>query len=301
MNIQSISKKSKLSFAMLLLFLATTNIASAQTFMHPRWKAKNADHTRIILVKITEESTIVRLQINAALSSICISSKSYITDSKGGDLLYIRKAYKIPPEKGINLFEQSDKQTELPFNKLITEDKPGITFLDLYFPRLKNDVSSFHFRSGDNGNYWHFFDIKLNRNIGVDNSIKSGSKGKEGNCLYIDNPGYVAKSGGFHITKVELCDTATILHFKLYLGMGAWFSVPSMSCIRDSKGGDYLFVTSAEGTNINEKYTAGNSDVEVFYRLFFPPIDKSVKKIDFKELNEGGNWSVYELDTDFED
>lgn len=289
---------------LLLVLFAISGTSMAQVFMNPRYKAKNAENVQLESIKITEEFTIFCFKVipknNTALY---VSSKTYITNSEGGDPLFIEKAtytQNVPTFQNgnISILSSTQTETELELNKPYYEFKqPLYPLFYFYFPKVGNQVKNINFRSGEDGNFWHFFEINISSNIGIDNSVKSGEKGKKGNCRFIESPGYMAKSGNFDITTVELCDTATILHFKVVLNQGAWFTVPAKSCIRDSKGGENLFVTLADGTNIGQKYTVDDLEGNVaFYRLYFPPIKKNVKNIDFREIE--GSWAVYELDVD---
>jgi hypothetical protein len=269
---------------MILLFFFSIS-ASAQMFMSPKYKAKNAKNVRLVSVQNIGEQTVVSLRpLPSPSPSVYISSETYIRSSEGGEPLFIQKV------EGYELDKRYDEIG------LLKKD------LKLYFPKIEQDVKVIDFRAGKEGNFWHFFEISVGTDIGIDLTVKSGNKGEDGNCRFIENPGYIAKSGGFGIPKIELCDTATILHFKVNIAPNGRFFVPAKSSIRDSNGGVDLFVTKAEGTKINEWISVGKSDGnEVYYKLFFPPIKRTVKKIDFREINNGGSWFVYELDTDVGD
>ena len=115
----------------------------------------------------------------------------------------------------------------------------------------------------------------------------------------ITYPRYAAKSmDSFDVYKIELTDSSTVLYFEV-MQRGGWVFVPAKSCIQPSNGGNVLYVRSAEGIRIGQKVTLENTG-KLFYKLIFPKIDEGVKKIDFKELNPGGNWSVFELEIDMD-
>ncbi|TNJ42574.1 TlpA family protein disulfide reductase [Tamlana fucoidanivorans] len=118
-------------------------------------------------------------------------------------------------------------------------------------------------------------------------------------CLFaqqksIDNPECGLNGIPGTITKIELNDSNTVLHFHIKVKPGIWISVPKKSFIQDVNNGEKLFVTKAEGIEIGVKHTMDESG-EVTYALYFPKLDESVKQIDFGEANEGGNWFVYNI------
>lgn len=110
----------------------------------------------------------------------------------------------------------------------------------------------------------------------------------------IENPEYGLSSLPGSITKIELLEDSTVLHFKIKHTPGNWISIPKGSCIINIENNDKLFVTKAEGIPLEERYTMPKSG-EVTYALYFPKLDTSVKKIDFTEDNEGGSWFVYDI------
>src|SRR5690606_31121313 len=61
--------------------------------------------------------------------------------------------------------------------------------------------------------------------------------------------------------------------------------------IQDSKGGDRLYVKRAEGIILNERHWTPESGLNK-YTLYFPPLGKGVKKIDFLEES----WKIFEID-----
>ncbi|GGA80208.1 thiol:disulfide interchange protein [Flavobacterium palustre] len=110
----------------------------------------------------------------------------------------------------------------------------------------------------------------------------------------IDKPDYGLSNIPGSITKIELTEEATILHFHIEYYPGQWIFIPKESYIQDVNGGDKIFATKTEGIPIGERYTITESG-EVNYQLYFPKLDKRVNKVDFGEANEGGNWSIYDI------
>lgn len=283
----------KIQMKMLSVILLLTTVApfplTAQVFEYPRKKASTTNQARIEKIEITDEQTIFTIEIfERSTRGIFISSKTHIIPSDGGDPLYIQ---------GID---------DLELDKMYADLNRKSKKYKFYFPKIDQDVSHINFRSGEEGNYWHFFEINITRiDLGVPNTVVSQSKGYNGSCFFIEKPGYTAKGGrNFEITKIELCEDETILHFTASLGGSRWVYIPEKSCIRDSRGGENLFVNYVESTMIaslpmDKKLTAEDIGVEeIEYQMHFPSIGRDVKKIDFREINKGGNWNAYELDVD---
>lgn len=110
----------------------------------------------------------------------------------------------------------------------------------------------------------------------------------------IENPEYRLSSIPGSITKIELLDTTTVLHFHIKTYPGRWVSIPNKTFIQDSNGGDQLFIIKAEGTKINKRHIIPESG-EIFYTLYFPKLNSNINTIDYGEANDGGNWSVYDI------
>ena len=110
----------------------------------------------------------------------------------------------------------------------------------------------------------------------------------------IDNPKHGMSTLPGNITKIELSDTATMLHFHVKYKPGRWISIPKKTFIQDVNGGEKLFVTKTEGIPLGEKYTIPESG-EVSYKLFFPGLDNAVSKFDYGEDNDRGTWFIYDI------
>ena len=96
------------------------------------------------------------------------------------------------------------------------------------------------------------------------------------------------------IQKIELHDTATVIHFKAFANAGYTFSIPAQTYIQPESENEKLFITSAEGLTIGAWENIGSTG-ESEYKLFFPAINESVSKFDYGEANEGGNWFIYDI------
>lgn len=274
------------SIIFITLITANSLIVNAQTILNPKISARSVSevYVQINQIELTDDRTTISFTVRQAEggSIIFIPEETYIVPSEGGEKLFLQKA------KGIEI------------NKKVTMSKNGRQSFKLYFPKIEKNVNKINYRGGNENNNWNFFEININPNITDAQSIilpektiinKDGKQWKS-----ITNPRYAAKSRNtFNIYKIELMDTATVLYFEV-TQRGGWISVPSESCIQPSNGGDVLYVKSAEGTIINKRRILNEDSGTLNYKLYFPKIDESVKKINFKELNKGGNWSVFEID-----
>lgn len=119
------------------------------------------------------------------------------------------------------------------------------------------------------------------------------------NCSFAQKIIYKPDSAGSNfsgiVTKVELTDTATILYFHMPGPVGFKFAIPKKTYIEDSEGaGNRLYLERWEGFDITKWITISNSD-GFRYKLFFPPISKDTKKINYGESNPEGHWYIYKL------
>jgi thiol-disulfide isomerase/thioredoxin len=110
----------------------------------------------------------------------------------------------------------------------------------------------------------------------------------------IDKPDYGFSNLPGKLTKIELTDSATIIHFYVKYPTGRWIFIPKESYIQDVNGGEKYFVIKTEGIPMGERYTMTESG-EVNYQLYFPKLSTTINKVDFGEANEGGSWSIYDI------
>ncbi|MEP5913794.1 MAG: hypothetical protein ABJ277_10005, partial [Flavobacteriaceae bacterium] len=109
-------------------------------------------------------------------------------------------------------------------------------------------------------------------------------------------PSYVNKNFSADITKVELRSTETVIHFKMRGPVGGWLLIPKKTYIENAYGnGNRMYITRSEGITLAKRHTISNGD-EIRYKLYFPPLEKGTKLINYGEANPGGNWFVYKLD-----
>ena len=109
---------------------------------------------------------------------------------------------------------------------------------------------------------------------------------------FIENPEYGLSKYPGEITKIEIQDTTTVLHFKIKKLRWGYFHILKESYIQDLSGDNKLFVTKVTGAKFKRNDFPPSG--EVTYQLYFPPIDKTAKTIDFGVEKERG-WHVYDI------
>ncbi len=111
----------------------------------------------------------------------------------------------------------------------------------------------------------------------------------------VENPKTgMSTASNVQLQKIESLSDATTLWFHVTYTPGQWISIPKMTYIQPVGSNEKLFIVSAEGISIDERFTVPGSG-EVSYKLVFPKIDAAVAKLDYGEANEGGTWFIYDI------
>lgn len=97
-----------------------------------------------------------------------------------------------------------------------------------------------------------------------------------------------------NIEKIETSDTATVFWCHVKFKPGNWISVPKETYIQPVGDKEKLYIKSAEGIPVGQRYTMPPSG-EVSYKLVFPKISTTAARLDFGEGNEGGTWFIYDI------
>lgn len=108
----------------------------------------------------------------------------------------------------------------------------------------------------------------------------------------IENPEYGYASYPGEITKIEIRDTTTVLHFKLKKLPWGYFHLHEESYIQDLSEGEKLFTIKLTGAKFKRNYFPKSG--EVVYQLYFPPLSKTVKTIEFGVEKKGGG-GIYDI------
>ncbi len=108
----------------------------------------------------------------------------------------------------------------------------------------------------------------------------------------IENPEYGFSTYPGEITKIEMRDTTTVLHFKIKTLPWGYFHLFQESYIQNLSGDNKLFVSKVTGANFKRNDFPPSG--EVMYQLYFPPLSNTVKTIDFGVEKERG-WRVHDI------
>ena len=101
----------------------------------------------------------------------------------------------------------------------------------------------------------------------------------------------VSNTTMIEIDKIEMTDSATILHFDAFL-TGGGIALNNFTFIRESGSDEKLMVTGSEGLNLNEPMTVQEPKT-ISFKMIFPPLRPGVTKIDFmEECSEPGCWKI---------
>jgi len=110
----------------------------------------------------------------------------------------------------------------------------------------------------------------------------------------IERPVYgFQNSTTLEIDKVELTDSATILHVDAYFHPNYWIRIDSATYIR-ANGKKYT-VKGSEGIVLHAEHWMPESG-EDHFKLIFPPIPKNTKSIDFIESDCADCFKIWDID-----
>ena len=101
----------------------------------------------------------------------------------------------------------------------------------------------------------------------------------------------VRNTSMIEIDKIEMSDSATILHIDAFSMAGSWIAIAGNTYIRESGSDEKLMITRTEGIDMNERMIIPESGTASF-QLFFPPLNPHVTKIDYLEDIEQGGWKI---------
>jgi hypothetical protein len=267
---------------LITILLISVNLLSAQRIVRqPRYSASSDQSVQIAKIEFSDLETTLELVIRKPEGSgILVSSKMYIQSSDGGKKLYVQKSEGIELEEEYYL-NKSNRKT-----------------IKLHFPALDKNVNRINLRSGEKGSNWQIFEIIVNPQFRNEVLPKPEIGYREANgkkWKYIINPKYAAQKGaGLKLVEIELKDTVTIVHFEYNGRPNNWIYIPSQTCIQAGNSKELLYVTGAEGITFDKKVFLESG--EIAYALHFPKLDKKVKTINFKEVNSGGNWFIFEIE-----
>jgi thiol-disulfide isomerase/thioredoxin len=99
----------------------------------------------------------------------------------------------------------------------------------------------------------------------------------------VERPAFdVRNSATLEIDRIEISDTATVLHINAFFNPKDWIAISGETYIRESGSSAKLPITRSEGINTDEQYRMPKSG-KASFRLFFPPLPAGVTRIDLIE------------------
>jgi thiol-disulfide isomerase/thioredoxin len=114
--------------------------------------------------------------------------------------------------------------------------------------------------------------------------------------VIIEHPRYgLGNVNYLSISQIELTEASTVLEFNAKPPQGGWIAIDENSYIQVVGDTTKLMLQRVEGVEFGRQYP-GAEFPELSYRLFFPPIDKSVTRIDFGELVSSNPWKIYDIE-----
>jgi thiol-disulfide isomerase/thioredoxin len=103
----------------------------------------------------------------------------------------------------------------------------------------------------------------------------------------------VRNTNTLEIDKIILNDTATILYIDAFFRPKDWIRIDDQTYLQ--AGDRKYIITGAEGIELSTEFYMPESG-ETSFVLFFPPIDRTLKKIDFVESDCDGCFKIYDVD-----
>lgn len=112
----------------------------------------------------------------------------------------------------------------------------------------------------------------------------------------IKNPRYgLGNVNYLTIDRIKLTEVATILTFTAKPPAGGWIAIDENSYIQVVGDTTKLMLLKAEGVEFGKQYPGAEFE-ELSYDLHFPPVDKTVARIDFGELVASNPWQIYDIE-----
>lgn len=112
----------------------------------------------------------------------------------------------------------------------------------------------------------------------------------------IKNPRYgLGNVNYLTIDRIKLTEAATILTFTAKPPSGGWIAIDENSYIQIVGDTTKLMLKKAEGVEFGKQYPGAEFE-ELSYDLHFPPVDKTVSRIDFGELVASNPWKIYDIE-----
>ena len=110
--------------------------------------------------------------------------------------------------------------------------------------------------------------------------------------ILIINPDYDnANTNRRQVSKIELTDSATIVHLDVYNRPNYWAKIESATTLRGNSGKLYKLLSSKDFELNKEVYMPENGNLTAI--LFFEPLDKNEKTVDY--IEDDSNSSDFQI------
>ena len=120
--------------------------------------------------------------------------------------------------------------------------------------------------------------------------------GAQGQTRVIEQPAFDTwNSTTLEIDRIELSDTATVFYVDAFFRPHYWIQIVKETTLQ-ADGKSYP-IRSAEGITLSEKFWMPDSGTASF-RLFFPPLPKGTRQVDFIEGNEERAFRIWGIRLD---
>jgi thiol-disulfide isomerase/thioredoxin len=108
----------------------------------------------------------------------------------------------------------------------------------------------------------------------------------------VERPAFIARNtNSLEIDKVELSDTATVLHIKAFYAPHNWIKIAPNSFLTDEKGKQYP-IRSTEGIELGKEFYMPDSGESAF-TMTFPPVASHAAAVDFSEGDFEGAFKIW--------
>jgi thiol-disulfide isomerase/thioredoxin len=97
------------------------------------------------------------------------------------------------------------------------------------------------------------------------------------------------------LNKIELLNSGTVLWFNIRVKPGVEFIIPKKTYIQPVGSNEKLFIISTDGIPLDKKITQP-AFCEMQYKLIFPKVDPSVRKLDYGEAIDYGKLFIYNIE-----
>ena len=251
--------KKTLFFLLLCLLISSCEQKRLDIVENPRIDSNSSASLEIEKIEFSDDASVFHFLARGNSDDwFTIVKETYIKKSGDQERLLVKSA------EGINLDE----------NTVFSES--GEHRFTLTFPPLAHDVTKIDFIESDCAECFKIFGIELTKRPKYKKTV--------------ENPGFDVVLGPMmEVEKIDLTDTATILHMKSYSNPGGWIRIFQDVYLQLADSGR-LFIRDMDGLVFRQQFDFPESG-EHSFKMIFPAIPKKTEKINliFGAENNGFN------------